>query len=294
MTTVQASSNPATHYKTGTINGGTYWKSNHPLCVAGCMIMLCEKGHVNLSVNSRRFTMTAGHMAFIVFDMVAVPVNISDDFKAKFIELDFESTQNLFFLVTSNRFWEHVYTYPVFKLSHPLKEVASRWFETIGWLKANCSVITAEETLRHEMEIFILVMSEQVESQLGTLESNPPKNRAWMIVNEFLGLVNHYHTHRHDVAFYADKLNITPNYLNIISKRNLGVTAKEQINIQLGIVVRMLLDTTDLTVKEIAERLHYDDPSYLCRIFRKQTGLSPIQYRNKLRNNPDLTSEPPA
>ena len=86
------------------------------------------------------------------------------------------------------------------------------------------------------------------------------------------------------MAFYAGKLNITPNYLNIIVRKNIGTTAKEQINVQLGLVVKMLLDTTDLTVKEIAERLHYDDPSYLCRIFRKQTGLSPINYRNKLRS----------
>ena len=128
-------------------------------------------------------------------------------------------------------------------------------------------------------------MAGHVESHLGLLGTNPPKNRAWAIVNDFLGLLNRYYTRRHDVAFYAEKLNITPNYLNIIAKRNLGVTAKEQINIQLGLVVKMFLDTTDLTVKEIAERLHYDDPSYLCRIFRKQTGLSPIQYRNKQRKS---------
>lgn len=113
------------------------------------------------------------------------------------------------------------------------------------------------------------------------LGTNPPKNRAWLIINEFLGLLNRYYTRRHDVAFYAEKLNISPNYLNIISKRNIGVTAKDQITNQLVLVIKMLLDSTDLTVKEIAERLHYDDPSYLCRIFRKQTGLSPIQYRNK-------------
>ena len=105
------------------------------------------------------------------------------------------------------------------------------------------------------------------------------------MVNEFLGLLNRYYAHHHDVAFYADKLKITPNYLNIIIKRNIGTTAKEQINIQLGLVVKMLLDTTDLSVKEIAGRLHYDDPSYLCRVFKKHTGLSPIQYRNINRSN---------
>lgn len=84
-------------------------------------------------------------------------------------------------------------------------------------------------------------------------------------------------------TIYAGRLNVTPNYLNIISKRNTGTTAKEQINLQIGLVVRMLLDTTDLSVKQIASRLHYEDPSYLCRIFRKQTGMSPLQYRHSTR-----------
>ena len=142
-----------------------------------------------------------------------------------------------------------------------------------------------EIVMRNEMENFILIMAEQVEARLGALGENPSKNRAWTLVNDFIGLINRHYASHHDVAFYADKLNITSNYLNIITKKNSGISAKEQINIQIIIVVKALLDTTDLSVKQISERLHYDDPSYLCRIFRKQTGMSPLQYRNKLRSN---------
>lgn len=268
------------------IADGSGWRIGHPLSVSGCLIMLCESGHIDITVNSRRFVMSSGQMAFIVFDMHAVPVNVSGDFKAKFVSLDFDTAQDIFFLITSNRFWEYIYTYPIFRLTPNINDVAHHWFEILEWLADNCSEITADKALCNEMENFMLVMAEQVESHLGQLGTNPPKNRAWVIVNEFLGLLNRYYTHQHDVAFYARKLNITPNYLNIIAKKHLGVTAKEQISIQLGLVVKMLLDTTDLTVKEIAGRLNYDDPSYLCRIFRKHTGLSPIQYRNKQRMPP--------
>lgn len=281
----QSFSGSTAHCDVGTTNGAE-WRIGHPLTVSGCLIMICESGHIDISVNSRRFVMSRGHMAFMVFDMLAVPVKASDDFKAKFVSLDFDTAQDIFFQITSNRFWEYIYTYPIFRLPPDLNDVTIRWFTTLEWLADNCSEFTAEKTLRNEMENFMLVMAEQVESHLGLLGINPPKNRAWVIVNEFLGLLNRYYTHRHDVAFYARKLSITPNYLNIIAKRHLGVTAKEQIGIQLWLVVKMLLDTTDLTVKEIAERLNYDDPSYLCRIFRKQTGMSPIQYRNKQRSHP--------
>lgn len=266
------------------VTDGKSWNSGHPLGIRGCQIMLCERGSLDITINSRSITMSAGEMSFIVFDMVVVPVKESDDFRAKFVTLDYDAAQDIFFLVTSNRFWEYIYTSPVFRLRREMKEIANRWFDVLDWIMANSSELVSEKVLRNEMGNFMLVMAEQIENQLGRLGTNPPKNRAWVIVNEFLGLLNRYYTHRHDVAFYADKLNISPNYLNIITRRNIGTTAKEQINIQLGLVTKMLLDTTDLTVKEIAERLHYDDPSYLCRIFRKQNGMSPLQYRNKQRS----------
>lgn len=269
-------------YSVGTIHGKSLHPGN-PLPVAGCHIMLCTRGNAEITVYSRRFDIRPGRMAFIVFDMVAVPVRWSDDFEARYIALDFDAAQDIFFLVTSNRFWEFVYHTPVFKLNHDDAAAARCWFGILDWIEANCTPITAEKAMRNETENFMQAMADRVERHLGALGSNPPKNRAWVIVNEFIGLLNRYCTRHHDVAFYADRLNITPNYLNIIVKKNIGTTAKEQINIQLSLVVKMLLDTTDLTIKEIAERLHYADPSYLCRIFRKQHGLSPLQYRNLQR-----------
>lgn len=260
---------------------GSIWKHNRTLTIAGCMILLCERGYAHITVNSRRFTIRAGCMAFIAFDMVAVPGRISDDFEARFLTISFEATQDIFFRINSNRFWEFLYTTPVFMLPSDAYCITNNWFTLLDWIMRHCSHTTTETTLRNETENFLLIMAEQIESQLGQLGMNPTKNRAWLLVNNFLGLLNRYYTYRHDVSFYADKLNITPNYLNIIARRHLGITAKEQINIQIMLVTKMLLYTTDLTIKEISERLHYDDPSYLCRIFRKHTGISPLQYRNK-------------
>ena len=42
-----------------------------------------------------------------------------------------------------------------------------------------------------------------------------------------------------------------------------------------------LLTETPLTVKEVAERIGIQDLSYFCRIFKKETQLTPLQYRKK-------------
>lgn len=271
-------------YDSGVIRNGE-WHCGYPLSVNGCMIMLCECGKAEFSVNSRKFTMTQGFMALISFDMVAVPISVSNDFKASCFSVGFKATQDIFFLVTSNRFWDFIYKSPVFRLPDNLFDTVVHWFAYTRWLSSNCTVAVKEKSLRNEVENFMIVMVEQVETRLGMLGENPAKNRAWTILNDFVGLIDRHYASHHDVAFYADKLNVTPNYLNIITKRNTGSTAKEHINIQIGLVMRMLLDTTDLSVKQIAERLHYEDSSYLCRVFRKHNGMSPIQYRNHLRNN---------
>lgn len=260
------------------------WKTLHPLNINGCLIMKCVCGEIKISINSRNHRMKTGDMALFVFDMVAVPIFISQDFKAEFISLDFNTAQDIFFLITSNRFWDFIYSSPVFHLQRSLQSIADSWFRIIRWVDENVSIPAKEKVMKSQIENLMTIMADRVEVNMGKLGVNPNKNRAWLIVNDFLGLLNRFYAQHHDVAFYADKLNISPNYLNIIAKKNLGVSAKEQINIQLGLVIRMLLDTTDLSVKEIAERLNYDDPSYLCRIFRKHNGMSPIQYRNYQRS----------
>lgn len=103
-------------------------------------------------------------------------------------------------------------------------------------------------------------------------------------VDGFIRAVAAEYMMRHEVEYYADKLCITPNYLNKIVRQTLGTTAKAYIHSRLFGEAERLLSYTTLSVAEIADRLRFDSPSHFVRFFKKQAGATPLQYRRNTKS----------
>lgn len=101
--------------------------------------------------------------------------------------------------------------------------------------------------------------------------------------SSFIELVNKSFKRYHDTGYYADKLCITPNYLNEIIKRATGINAKLYIQNKLVSEAKRMLTYTSLSISEIAESLNFDSSSYFIRFFRKHTSYTPLQYRNNTK-----------
>ncbi|SHK43462.1 helix-turn-helix domain-containing protein [Flagellimonas taeanensis] len=81
------------------------------------------------------------------------------------------------------------------------------------------------------------------------------------------------------VNFFAEKLNVSPNYLSDLLKNATGRNA--QTHIQEAIVERAkeLLSTTNLSIKEIAYDLGFEYPQSFSTMFKKNTQQTPLQFR---------------
>ncbi|WP_234734667.1 AraC family transcriptional regulator [Tellurirhabdus bombi] len=97
-------------------------------------------------------------------------------------------------------------------------------------------------------------------------------------------LEKHFLTTR-EVGAYAEKMNLTPNYLNHICKKVLSKTASQLLHERQVIEAQRLLTHTTQSIKEIGFLLGFDDPSYFVRFFKKQTGSTPADFRQQLLNN---------
>lgn len=96
------------------------------------------------------------------------------------------------------------------------------------------------------------------------------------------------HIHSHitestDVEELADVACVTKPYLIRLFKREFGTSPVQYINSKKVERAQLLLYTTDMPVKEVAYSLGFSDHSYFIRMFRKQTGSTPQEYRERMR-----------
>ncbi|PHI18510.1 AraC family transcriptional regulator [Lewinellaceae bacterium SD302] len=81
------------------------------------------------------------------------------------------------------------------------------------------------------------------------------------------------------VAHFAEQVNLSPNYLSDLLKKETGKTTQEHIHYRLIERAKHLLLRSDAPVSEIAYQLGFEYPQYFGTLFKKKVGLSPNKFR---------------
>ncbi|WP_244228835.1 helix-turn-helix domain-containing protein [Mucilaginibacter endophyticus] len=112
-------------------------------------------------------------------------------------------------------------------------------------------------------------------TEFKVYQSNPRLAKFNMLIDEFF-------KQQKFVMFYAEKLHISANYLNILCKKHLKISATELIHQRVCVEARRLLQSGDLSIKEIGFELGFTDNAYFSNFFKSQTGMTPTEFREKL------------
>lgn len=124
-------------------------------------------------------------------------------------------------------------------------------------------------------------------SMISEVYSNLPnnkrliKNRTHEIIDDFYLLISKYANQQRSVAFYAEKLHLTPQYLSTFLKQKTGKSVLQWIDHITILHAKTLLKSSNLSIKEISNELHFKETSVFCRYFKRITGVSPKTYRNE-------------
>lgn len=86
------------------------------------------------------------------------------------------------------------------------------------------------------------------------------------------------------VKAMADLLNTSPRYLSDLLRQETGKTAIELIHIFLIGEAKNMLQATGNSVSETAYSLGFENPPYFSRLFKKEVGLTPVEFRKQFLN----------
>ena len=172
--------------------------------------------------------------------------------------------------------------YPVAELGEPVvhlnreqaDHLASRMHEVMRYQKSDHRFLN--ESLRTLYTLFVLDLRSMMEQSIGQHHCS---ERTTSLFIGFIHLLSHNFVEHHDIAFYADSLNITTTHLSRIVRQISGRTVVDYINQMLLMESIWLLKSTDMPLAEIAERLHFADQSSFGKFFRRMRGVAPKMER---------------
>ena len=102
------------------------------------------------------------------------------------------------------------------------------------------------------------------------------------LFNSFYDLLINNYKQQHEIAWYAERLCLTPKYFSGVIRQITGKSAAQWIDDMLILHAKRLLFTRrDMNIQQIAFELGFKGNANFCRFFKDQTGLRPSEYRKK-------------
>lgn len=235
---------------------------------------IIRAGHARVRINLIEHDLRAGQVAFVTPGSIAQPLSISPDFCLEGMAL----SADLLRLVTENRL-------PAFLNGRwldarlPAAETDIRLIDgMLGMLLRTLDSRSGCQPLVHAQIKAILCLYDELFAQAGE-QPEHRRGNAQSIFDRFIYLVNNNHREHHQLGFYADKMCLSERYLGTVVRQASGATAKEWIDRALITSAKVMLKHTTRSAAQIADDLHFANPSFFSKYFLRLTGCTPQAYR---------------
>lgn len=129
----------------------------------------------------------------------------------------------------------------------------------------------------------IKALLHQVESSYQTRQENKESKNTHQeeIFQRFIGLVNEHCKTERRVDYYANKLCLTPRYLNTVIRQISGQTVMDWIDQAIVLEAKVMLKHSNALIFEISDKLNFPNPSFFCKFFKKKVGMTPKTYQKE-------------
>lgn len=140
----------------------------------------------------------------------------------------------------------------------------------------------SQEVVVAQIELLLSYVNRFYKRQFITRKvvNNDVLQKTETILDHYLNDQESMHQGLPTVQYLSDQLNISPGYLSDVLRSVIGKNTQQYIREKVTEKAKERLISTELTVAEIAYELGFEHPQSFSKMFRVQTGLSPVEFRN--------------
>lgn len=241
---------------------GAVMKFGEPYRFMESRIVRVLKGFIRISVNLEEYRPIADEALYIGQNSVVEILEYSPDAVVDLLGFALANKsaniRNLYHLSKECNSWLEMY----FQLLHTLSRSEAFDMRSIDYLlqSLHCHIVAYH--------------------QHTCCGASQTKGRKEELFRKFIELLN-IHIGKHKLPFYAEKMNISPQYLSRLVEDSSGTAARDWINRAVVLQAKLLLRSSRYTIEQIAEELNFSTVPYFCRLFKREVGTPPTEYRNK-------------
>ena len=252
----------------------TIFKIGQPYRLQEGRIAIITNGRARVLINLIEYIFRPNYISLIAPGSIIQIIETSQDFDAHMMAIE----HNFLPVSGKEEFFAH-FLQRKKNLLLPLtttEQVQIENFITVMWDVLQEPVFR-KEVIQHLLA-GLLYNIEYIAKNKGQSESSPLTHQN-DIFQRFISLVNTYSKTERNVSFYADKLCLTPRYLNTVIRQASQQTVMDWINQSIILEAKVLLKHSNRLVYQISDELNFPNPAFFSKFFKRMTGMTPQEYQ---------------
>ena len=245
---------------------------NEPRKVDVTTFILMDKGESRAIVEGKEYQLQAPCLAVVMPNQTYCLIEASDDLEVRAIIMSNNFTLNLMSSNLNNMILEN----PVIDISSDIISFNTYYNVLLHTVRSSfkSSHLESAKHLTMSMLYFYARKLEHLEKD---------KKKREIVFDRFCDDVRKFYKINRCIPFYSGRLAVSSKYLNDIVKEKTGITANEYIDRQTIIECKALLSSTDMSILKISLMMHFPSYSVFGKFFKRMTGMTPTEYREKTK-----------
>lgn len=251
------------------------FRIGQPYRITEGRIVLPLHGKIRILINLTEYTLGPEDVMLISPGSIAQILDMTTDFDVRMVA----STNAFIELTCKNDFFSRYLSgqlNTLLKVTAEERKIIDNFF-SLMWNLLQSSIYQKE--VIHHLMVALFYNIECIWKRTQTCSNSPSRQEE--LFQRFITLVNAHCKEERSVSFYADKLCLTPRYLNTIIKQISQHTVMDWINQAIILEAKVLLKHSELLVYQISDNLNFPNPSFFCKFFKRLTGITPQEYKKK-------------